>query len=216
MTLVIKKYCSIKEARVSINGRVAMEDETQVDFRKFIRASYRHFQTDYPKFFKMDSLSKLGFLSVDVLLKNENLLIKYPAEKIGIMLFNASSSLEVDEKHWETIRDREQYFPSPSNFVYTLPNIMAGEAAIRHKFKGENTVLISEFFDPELIYNIVSQAFAAGAFDCCICGWVEQYGNNYESLLFLVEEIGNLNEGQKSTEDIIFESSNILKIYKQK
>lgn len=216
MTLVIKKYCSIKEAGVSINGLMVLQNEIQADFRKFIRASYRHFRTDYPKFFKMDSLSKLGFLSVEVLLQNENPLVKYPAEKIGIILTNTSSSLEIDEKHLETISDRDQYFPSPSNFVYTLPNIMAGEVAIRHKFKGENAVLISESFDPSLICSITSQAFAAGALNCGICGWVEQYENNYESLLFLVEEIGILNEGQKSMEGIIFEPPNLLKIYNQK
>ena len=211
MSLVITKYATINKVRATINGRVVLENEGNLDFKKFIRAFYKHFNVDYPKFFKMDSLSKLGFLSADILLQTESLLNKYPEEKIGIILSNASSSLEVDEKHWNTIKNREQYFPSPSNLVYTLPNIMAGEVAIKHKFKGENTVLISEAFDAELIYDVTSLAFSTGALNCCICGWVEQYADHYESLLFLIEE----DESQKSGEGIIFEPSKLLNIYKQ-
>ena len=215
MSLVIRKYCSIVNACINVDGKTVFSDPEQDGFRKFIRAAYRHFETDYPKFFKMDSLSKLGFLSVEVLLKGESISGKHPIEKTGIILTNGSSSLQVDEKHWDTIRNREQYFPSPSNFVYTLPNIMAGEAAIRHEFRGENTVLISEGFDAELIFNITDLAFKTGSLESCICGWVEQYEDNYESLLFLVEQSVHENMVEKSEEDVIFEPSTLLKIYKQ-
>ena len=215
MSLVIKKYCSIVTDRINVDGRTVFTPDNQDGFKKFARAAYRHFQTDYPKFFKMDSLSKLGFLSVEVLMKGENVLSKHPIEKTGLILTNASSSLEIDEKHWDTIRDRGQYFPSPSNFVYTLPNIMAGEAAIRHEFRGENTVLISKAFNAELIFSTADLAFKTGALECCICGWVEQYGNKYESLLFLVERSEHENEEGKSEEDVIFEPLILLKLYKQ-
>ena len=215
MSLIIKKYCSITNNRISLDGKAVFSDEGQDSYKKFIRAAYRHFNTDYPKFFKMDPLSKIGFLSVEVLLKNENISDKYPADKIGLILTNASSSLEVDEKHQDTIRDRENYFPSPSNFVYTLPNIMAGEAAIRHGLRGENTVLITAEFDAELIFNITRMAFITDSVDCCICGWVEQYENKYESLLFLVERSEGDEEGKISSEDVIFEPSILLETYKR-
>ena len=215
MSLVIKKYSSIANKRVRVDGRTVFSDSGGEGYKKFIRAVYKHFNADYPKFFKMDTLSKLGFMSVEVLLNGEDVSGRFPPEKVGLILSNASSSLEVDEKHQETIRDREHYFPSPSNFVYTLPNIMAGEAAIRHKFRGENTVLISEHFEPELVFDICELAFRSGSLDCCICGWVEQYENNYESLLFLIERSDDENEGGKSSEDVIFEPSILRKIYKQ-
>jgi hypothetical protein len=215
MSLVIKKYCSISKSLIRLDGKAVFSDEEQDGYKKFIRAAYRHFNTDYPKFFKMDTLSKLGFLSVEVLLKEENISGKYPADKIGLILTNASSSLEVDEKHQDTIRDRENYFPSPSNFVYTLPNIMAGEAAIRHGLQGENSVLISPVFDAEMIFNITELAFKTGSVDCCICGWVEQYKNNYESLLYLVERSDAEVEGKISSEDVIFDPSILLEIYKR-
>jgi hypothetical protein len=90
---------------------------------------------------------------------------------------------------------------------------MAGEAAIRHKFLGENTVMISDRFDEQLIYNMCLQAFDTDLIDRCICGWVEQYGNKYESLLFLVERYTGDDEGK--TEDVIFEPSTLLQTYKQ-
>lgn len=209
MSLVIRKYCAIRDARISVDGKDVFTYKEQGGFKTFIRAAYKNYQTDYPKFFKMDNLSKLGFLSVEILLKGEDILKFHPAEKTGIILTNASSSLEIDEKHFESIKDRRHYFPSPSNFVYTLPNIMAGEAAIRHKIKGENTVLINEHFDPDLVFILVDLAFKSKSLSCCICGWVEQYGNNYESLLFLVGK-----DKYNSTEDIIFEPSNLANIYK--
>jgi 3-oxoacyl-(acyl-carrier-protein) synthase len=215
MVLFVKKYCSITHKLIRLDGDVVFSYNEEDTYKKFIRAAYRHFETDYPKFFKMDALSKLGFLSVDILLKDENLVEKYSPEKIGLILTNGSSSLEVDEKHQETINDRENYFPSPSNFVYTLPNIMAGESAIRHTFRGENTVLISEGFDADLIFDIARLALENGSLDCCICGWVEQYGNNYESLLFLVERGSTKDVHGKSSEDVIFEPSFLLTTYKR-
>lgn len=214
MQLSIRKYISISKERIRVNGKEVFTYEGKEGYRKFIRAAYRHFNTSYPKFFKMDTLSKLGFMAVEILLKDLELRKHYAPERIGLILSNASSSLEVDEKHHESIRDRNNYFPSPSNFVYTLPNIMAGEAAIRHVIRGENTVLISKVFDAGLIYDITRLAFETASVDCCICGWTEQYGNNYESLLFLIEQ----SDGQLadlSAEDVIFEPSKLQELYKQ-
>ena len=214
MSLQVKKHISIIRNHARVNGNKAFSHESDDGYKKFIRAAYRHFETDYPKFFKMDSLSKLGFLSVEILLKDIDLSRFYSPDRIGLILTNGSSSLEVDEKHMDSIRDRKNYFPSPSNFVYTLPNIMAGEAAIRHVFRGENTVLISDGFDADLIYDITRLAFETASVDCCICGWTEQYGNNYESLLFLIER-GEGHLAALSSEDVIFEPSKLQEIYKQ-
>ena len=41
------------------------------DFSEFIKAAYKSLELNYPKFFKMDALSKLAFLAADVLLKDD-------------------------------------------------------------------------------------------------------------------------------------------------
>jgi hypothetical protein len=110
MALIIRKYCAIRDARISVDGKAVFSYEGQDGFKKFIRAAYKHYQTDYPKFFKMDNLSKLGFFSVEVLLKGEDILKLHPAEKTGIILTNASSSLEIDEKHFESIKTAGNIF----------------------------------------------------------------------------------------------------------
>ena len=187
MELFITRYMKLQDYRVSLNGIVEYASEAEsVDV--LFRSLYRYYNIDYPKFFKMDNLCKLAFLSAEILLQDTDFLQKYPGEQIGIILENASSSLEYDRKHQESIRDRNKYFPSPSVFVYTIPNIMVAEIAIRHKVKGENTVFISEQFDPELIYHYVSELFRNQRVSCCLSGWIECYGDHYQSFLFIIEQ----------------------------
>ncbi|MGZ3593558.1 MAG: 3-oxoacyl-ACP synthase [Syntrophales bacterium] len=180
------------------------------------RSVYRYYNIDYPKFFKMDNLCKLAFLSAEILLQRTDVLQKYPGEQIGIILENASSSLEYDRKHQESIRDRNQYFPSPSVFVYTIPNIMVAEIAIRQKVKGENTVFISEQFDPELIYHYVSELFRNQRVSCCLSGWIECYGDHYQSFLFIIEQEDKIKKFEGLQEYVILNTLNMEKLYKGK
>jgi hypothetical protein len=164
----------------------------------------------------MDNLSKLGFLSAEILLQGTDILKKYLGEEIAIILENASSSLESDEKHQESIRDRNKYFPSPSVFVYTLPNIMASEIAIRHKVKGENTVFIFEQFEPEFIDHYVSDLFRNQRVNCCLSGWIECYGDHYQSFLFIIEQEDKIKRFKGLQECVILNTLNVEKLFKGK
>ncbi len=197
LNLVVTTYCTIKAGKINLNGKIDFESE-DTDFRKFIRTAYRHYKIDYPKFFKMDNLSKLGFLSAELLLKDRPLTEFYSPGDIGILIENRSSSLETDEKHQEAINDRNNYFPSPKIFVYTLPNIMAGEISIRHKIRGENSIFLFDHFDTAFIVDYIKALFDEHAIQSCIGGWVECYHEFYESLLFIVEteEVANKTNGQ--------------------
>ena len=186
----ITGYCSIRNNGVIADDRLEHFEEKFVTFADFIKSLYKKEGISYPKFFKMDSLSKLGFLTAELLLKRRET-DKYKKERVGLVVANSASSLDTDLAFYDTIADRSNYFPSPSVFVYTLPNIMNGEICIRHKFKGENTFLVSERFDCALIYNTVLEAMDNGRMDACIAGWVELLRDRYESLLFLVERTEN-------------------------
>ncbi|MBA4393231.1 MAG: 3-oxoacyl-ACP synthase, partial [Desulfobacca sp.] len=131
MKLLVTRHLHLQNNRVMLNGILESALKEQ-SVGQFLRSIYRHYTISYPKFYKMDNLCKLGFLSAEILLQGTDILRNYPEEDIGIILGNASSSLDSDEKHQESIQDRSSYFPSPSVFVYTLANIMAGEIAIRH------------------------------------------------------------------------------------
>jgi hypothetical protein len=215
MELFITRYIQLQDRRVLLNGIVNYVSEAR-SVGKFIRSVYRHYNMDYPKFFKMDNLSKLCFLSAEILLQGTDILQKYPSEEIAIILENASSSLESDEKHQESIRDRNKYFPSPSVFVYTLPNIMASEIAIRHKMRGENAVFIFQQFDPGFIYHSVSELFRNQRVNCCLSGWIECYGDHYQSFLFIIEQEDKIERFKGLQEYVILNALNVEELFKGK
>jgi hypothetical protein len=215
MELLITRHMKLQDHRVWLNGIVEYESEGE-SVGEFIRSVYRHYDIDYPKFFKMDNLCKLAFLSAEILLRGTDILQKYPGEEVAIILENASSSLEYDQKHLESIRDRNKYFPSPSVFVYTIPNIMVAEIAIQHKVKGENAVFILEQFDPGFIYDYVSELFRNQQVSCCLSGWVECYGDQYQSFLLIIEQEDKIKGFKGLHKYVIFDTANMLELFKGK
>jgi hypothetical protein len=185
--LCISSWCKITDQTVFLNNKKETYKENFPNFADFIKNLYKKEQVNYPKFYKMDNLSKLGFLTAELLARDSDVLKKYGKEEIGVIIANSSSSLDTDLDYQELIRDKSNYFPSPSVFVYTLPNILIGEISIKHHLKGENAFFISEEFDPGLIVRYVTHLFEQDKIKCCICGWVELLRAKYNSLLLLVE-----------------------------
>lgn len=135
-----------------------------------LTALYRSVAGDYPKFFKMDGLSRLGFLAAELLLRDID-----PADKhdAAIVLFNRSGSLTTDRNYQRTIADQENYFPSPALFVYTLANIVTGEIAIRHKIYGESSFYIIDEPDWPRMEEIAGQCLLTSTPPLLLAGWVE-------------------------------------------
>lgn len=138
---------------------------------------YRQFVGDYPKFFKMDSLCKLGFLASELLLGS---LSAEQKENASIILFNKNGSLITDRNYQQTISD-SNYFPSPTLFVYTLANIITGEIAIRHKIYGETSFYILPNKDEEVMERMVKNIFLTSHPTFVLTGWVD-YENENEYL----------------------------------
>lgn len=195
MRQFITAYTLIDGFKCMVNGRLLFYQENILTFADFIKALYKQEQINYPKFYKMDALGKLGFIASELLLRNKDFK-SYPPELTGVVLSNSSSSLDTDIAHNETIRDRDRYFPSPSVFVYTLPNIVIGEICIRNGIKGENAFLVSETFNPELLTGYVTDLFNRELVDRCLCGWIEVMGNRCEAILACVENLDGLPETQ--------------------
>ncbi|MDR2848791.1 MAG: hypothetical protein LBV39_06760 [Bacteroidales bacterium] len=185
--LNILSKCSIRNQCVYKNDQKLFEAPDEPNPPAFMAALYKDLRLDYRKFFKMDNLSKLAFLASEVLL--DGLIDREtPHRDIAVVLFNRSASLDIDATYRQSIRDRENFFPSPSEFVYTLPNIMTGEIAIRNKLFGETACFISEKFDIADLYRKVSDVMD-DTVQQCICGWVEYCGNHYEAEMFLVSPL---------------------------
>ncbi|MEJ7587139.1 MAG: hypothetical protein WKI04_06225 [Ferruginibacter sp.] len=201
----------ISQQKAYKNGICLFADEDGA-LPAFLIAAYRHFGFNYPRFYKMDNLAKLGWLASEILLQGSLESGRYQPEEVGIVFSNASSSLDADLKYFESARD----IASPSLFVYTLPNIVIGEICIKHKFKGESAFFIFESFNADFLEKYVSGLFNSNILQACICGWVECIENEYKAALFLVEtDMNELKDRQASAWDSVplFTKDNLNKIY---
>lgn len=183
----IHSYCGIKNSTISLNGNSIYKSTTAL-FSDFIKEASIDLQTDYPRLFKMDNLSKLAFLAADILINNSS----KKSQNTAILLSNRASSLDTDRKHQESITDKEHYYPSPSVFVYTLPNICIGEISIKHQLLSENSFFIFERFNAEHLYIHASQLLKTEKAGRVLCGWTDFDNETYEAFLYLVSEKGSI------------------------
>ena len=129
---------------------------------------YRELAGDYPKFFKMDIASKLGFLLTEMLVAGEPDRFT-PRQDRAVLVFSRQGCMANDRHYAESMAD----FPSPALFVYTLPNIVTGEIAIRNKYAGETSAFVLEAFDQEQILALVRQAFLDRDTRSAIVAWID-------------------------------------------
>jgi hypothetical protein len=179
----ITSRCLISKDAVYLNDKKIL-DSIDITSTNFLLSVYQYFDLSYQKFYKMDNLSKLGWLASEILLKDSFKSNNYSPQSIGVVLSNKNSSLDADLKYYQSVND----IASPSLFVYTLPNIVIGEICIRHNFKGENAFFIFEKFDPDFIRQYVNNLLNNNTLEACVCGWVEFLEDEYIAVLFLVEK----------------------------
>ena len=146
-------------------------------------AAFRALAQAYPKFFKMDTLCRLGFVATEQLLQGHTDCID--PEHTALILANHSASLANDTEYSATISDPDNYYPSPALFVYTLPNIVTGELAIRHGLYGETTFYVLD--NETALQPIIDATLRDERIHSAIVGWVECTGkSDYEAHLSLV------------------------------
>ena len=176
----IISYCHIKENKILKDGAMILE-HPEIPLDDFMLEAFSTLIITYPKFYKMDRLSKLGFLASEILLQEES--IKNNDGSVAVVLSNSNSSLDTDIRFWEGTKKQA----SPSLFVYTLPNIVIGEICIRHRLKGENIFFISPEFDSNLIFNYAELLINSGKADRCLAGWINVLGEQADVFLYLAE-----------------------------
>ncbi|MNJ89046.1 hypothetical protein D3C87_66070 [compost metagenome] len=185
-----------------LNGNVVFNTETE---ENYLKAAYQQLETDYPKFYKMDVLSKMAFIGTELLLP------AFPAghdleNDLQLIFANSSASQYTDNLFVDSYEKLTN--PSPSLFVYTLPNIVTGELCIRHKWYGENCFFVEEAFDPGHFSDWSRQALNKGN-SLCLCGWVEAKTNGeQECFLFL------LTHSENPDQSIELELSTLIKQYR--
>lgn len=177
----IESYCRFTNEKVVVNNELLMQKGEPGDWLADI---YHHIGMQYPKFFKMDRLCKVGTLAAELVLKDKTFDHETVKADWAVILMNSASSLDDDRQYQETIRDRENYYPSPSIFVYTLANIVTGEIAIRHKIGGESSFYVFEHFDGARMDELVARAFDDNPeLNTLLCGWVDYDTDGCDVLL---------------------------------
>ena len=171
--------CIIENSKISLNNQIIFETQAE-KFSDFAKQAYKNLEINYPKFHKMDHLSKLAFLASEIILKDEN------HSRTAIVFANKSSSLDTDYKYQQSINSTDDYFPSPAVFVYTLPNICVGEISIRHKMQTENAFFVLEEFDEDFLNQYAEQILLSGKAEKVLCGWVELFKDNYNAFVYLL------------------------------
>jgi hypothetical protein len=196
----INKAVRIQNGIVVVNGNEVFFQTPNSELNSFCKEVYQHLGISYGKFFKMDGLSKLGFIAAEILLQgNEN---QYNDNQTGLVLMNRSSSLNTDVKFQETLSE----IPSPAVFVYTLPNIVMGEISIRNNFKGEGAFFVQQEWDIDFNIDYVSTLFASTPTKQVLTGWLEVDKEGvYNACLMLVTS---------SMSEYSFNKENVLKLFK--
>lgn len=199
----IQSYCHIKNNQLRLNGDVIFEDSKNEDLKDFLKSAYKNQNLKYPKFFKMDNLSKISFLAAEIIFKNKTL--EDVNDNIGIVFSNNAASLDTDRKFQKSIDETDNFYPSPAVFVYTLPNIGIGEISIRHQLKSENAFFVFENYNASFHQNYENVLLQNNNSEAILGGWVNVDGDNYNAFVYLVSKNGVIEHTKE----------NLLKLYKE-
>lgn len=198
----ITAYCKVEKNQISLNGETVFHSE-EISFPDFSKKAYQQFELNYPKFFKMDNLSKLAFLASEIILKGN--LESEMENNVALLFANKSSSLDTDVKYQKSISNKNEYFPSPAVFVYTLANICMGEISIKNQFKSENCFFIFDAFNSQFMADYGNLLLKIGKAEKALCAWTELYQEEYQVFMCLVSKEGNL----------VNTAENLEKLYKR-
>lgn len=177
----IRHTVKLSSEGVVLDGKVLV---TQEKGKNMLTELYRQYIGDYPRYYKMDILSKVAFICSELLLQAEGTRDKHKEDR-AVILFNHSSAVVSDRNFLATIAD--EFYPSPSVFVYTLPNIATGEIAIRNGYHGETSFYILPSKSSEIMNKIIDASLRDNAMQSAISGWVNcDDENNFEAEMRIV------------------------------
>lgn len=126
---------------------------------------------NYPRFYKMDMLSRLAFVASELLIGCDEENDDHSNDR-AVVLFNHSSSIIADRQYVKSI-EIDDFFPSPAAFVYTLPNITTGEIALRNGYHGETSFYILAERNEKLMQRVIKSTFIDRDIKSVIGGWID-------------------------------------------
>lgn len=171
---------------ICIDGKL---QKTDAKGYQILTETYKSHIASYPRYYKMDRLCQLGFVASELLSDREQPRQKNCSDR-AVVLFNHTSSVCADNEYEQSILDEKNYFPSPSLFVYTLPNILCGEIAIRNGYHAETSFYIISDKNRELMSQVLQSTFMDHNINSILTGWVDyQDDNNFEADFRLIKRL---------------------------
>lgn len=176
----------INPSVVEIDG---IEQHIDTDGIGILNYLYKYRIGNYPKFYKMDGLAQLGFVATELILAHEGMERFIKNENRAIVFFNKNASIHADKEYLKTILDENNFYPSPTEFVYTLPNIVNGEIAIRNKYHGETCFYVLPEKNKCLMNDILQTTFLDIEVESILAGWLEYKSEtDFEVELYIIKK----------------------------
>ncbi|SEL68993.1 hypothetical protein [Parapedobacter koreensis] len=184
----IQSYCLIRDRTITVNGQRYLDVEPTAALLDFLKTAYRQLDIDYPKFHKMDGLSKAIFIAVELIARESG-----PYNDDTALVFsNYSSSYLADSRHAMDIFNGTHPMASPATFVYTLPNIAMGEISIRHQLHSENVFFIFDSYLPEFLVPYGTAMLDDGKTSGILSGWTEVTDTRCDVFLYHIGKTGGM------------------------
>jgi len=177
--------------------------------KNWLKEGYKFARLDYPRFYKMDELSQMTILAAEQL-KTTGCWKHLSDSGVDLLFANAHASNQTDSKFIESYEKKGN--PSPSLFVYTLPNVAMGELARYYKWHGEQAFFIAPEFGTknpfaERLYQLAQKNKKE-----ILCMWVDTTASlKSHCFAFLVDLNGN--ETKSINKIKLTEEMNILYAY---
>lgn len=152
--------------------------QSEKPFAEFIRAEFKQLGKSDMRFYKMSDLSKALYVAVERLLEQSPWEDVEPRRR-AIVLANRASSLDTDAEHQRILDAKLREGVSPAVFVYTLPNVAAGEMCIRHKIQGDNTFFVGDKC-PTIVEDYAQHLIIYDSADAVICGWCDYLAGEWD------------------------------------
>lgn len=161
--------------------------DTRYSGQEMLKEIYHSRICNYPKFHKMDILCQLAFVATELLLQTEGMERFVENYDRAVLIFGKSASIYADRQYQKTICDRDTFFPSPSVFVYTLPNIASGEIALRNHYHGETSyIAVENKSQMESHINVFTST--SKNISSIIGGWVDARNkDNFEAEMWIIK-----------------------------
>ncbi len=201
----IESYVHIRNAGVFSEGKCIVENKEGLDPLAWCRFLYQRLDINYPKFHKMDILSKTTIIAGEVLLRNQS----FADTTIPLVFANRGGSIASDENHAASLFLDADAMASPAVFVYTLPNIALGELSIKHRLQSPNVFFIFDRFEDketlEFLVKFQEELAIENPSQRLAGGWLEANSSELDVFFYCIGP-----SGLKT-----FSESDLLTLYKE-